>query len=175
MVGLSSWVEACKGPKGREVKHRLRFINRCSISFTWISGPTKLHLIQEERIKKLILFGKLAIFFPNIVCRFLLINNRYIIASYFAMWRPWRVWRHIRVICIITPSRPFSLNFTKGVKTMFLKDYVLNKERLRRVLPYQMEQFCEDELNQKYKSYFPTRINSLDDLLKVLREVLYFK
>ena len=67
------------------------------------------------------------------------------------------------------PTLSFSKNFTKGVKTMFLKDYVLNKERLRHVLPYQMEQFSEDELNQKYNSYFPTRIKTLDDLLGVVK------
>lgn len=68
----------------------------------------------------------------------------------------------------VSPTLPFSQDFTKGIKTMFLKDYVLNKERLRHVLPYQMELFSEDELNQKYNSYFPTRIKSLNDLLKVV-------
>ena len=52
----------------------------------------------------------------------------------------------------VTPSLNFGQDFTKGVKTIFLKDYVLNKERLLSVLPYQMENFCEDELNQKYNS-----------------------
>lgn len=69
----------------------------------------------------------------------------------------------------VAPTLSFSRDFTKGVKTMFLKDYVLNKERLRHVLPYQMEQFSEDELNQKYGSYFPRRINTLDDLLGVAK------
>ena len=67
----------------------------------------------------------------------------------------------------VTPSLNFRQDFTKGVKTMFLKDYVLNKKRLLSVLPYQMENFCEDELNQKYNSYFPTRVKTLDDLLKI--------
>ena len=30
-----------------------------------------------------------------------------------------------------------------------------------------MKSFCEDELNQKYNSYFPTRVKTLDDLLKL--------
>jgi radical SAM superfamily enzyme YgiQ (UPF0313 family) len=64
-------------------------------------------------------------------------------------------------------SLTFSQDFTKGVKTLFLRDYVLNKERLLSVLPYQMKNFCEDELNQKYNSYFPNRVNNLDDLLKL--------
>ena len=67
----------------------------------------------------------------------------------------------------VASSLPFSQDFTKAVKTIFLKDYVLNKERLLSVLPYQMERFCEDELNQKYNSYFPTKVKTLDDLLKL--------
>ena len=69
----------------------------------------------------------------------------------------------------VAPSLAFSQDFTKAVKTIFLKDYVLNKERLLSVLPYQMESFCEDELNQKYNSYFPTKVKTLDDLLKLAR------
>jgi len=69
----------------------------------------------------------------------------------------------------VAPSLTFSQGFTKAVKTMFLKDYVLNKERLLSVLPYQMQNFCEDELNQKYNSYFPTKVKTLDDLLKLAR------
>ena len=68
-----------------------------------------------------------------------------------------------------SPSLTFSQDFTKAVKTIFLKDYVLNKERLLSVLPYQMENFCEDELNQKYNSYFPTKVRTVDDLLKLAR------
>jgi len=64
---------------------------------------------------------------------------------------------------------PFSQDFTKSVRTMFLRDYVLSKERLLHILPYQLEQFCEDELNQKYNSYFPTRIKSLNNLLDLVR------
>jgi len=66
-----------------------------------------------------------------------------------------------------SPSLVFSQDFTKAVKTMFLKDYVLNKERLKTVLPLQMKNFCKDELNQKYNSYFPRKVNNIDDLLKI--------
>tara|TARA_B100001540_G_scaffold284486_1_gene276838 strand:- start:14650 stop:16323 length:1674 start_codon:yes stop_codon:yes gene_type:complete len=69
----------------------------------------------------------------------------------------------------VTPSLNFRQDFTKGVKTIFLKDYVLNKERLLSVLPHQMKHFCEDELNQKYNSYFPSKVKTLDDLLKLAR------
>ena len=50
----------------------------------------------------------------------------------------------------------FTQEFTRGIKAVFLKDYVLNKERLLSVLPHQMKSFCADELNQKYNDYFPT-------------------
>jgi hypothetical protein len=69
----------------------------------------------------------------------------------------------------IPSTLPFSQEFTISVKTKFLREYVLNKERLLHVLPYQMEQFSTDELSQKYKGYFPTRVNSLKDLLKIAR------
>lgn len=65
-----------------------------------------------------------------------------------------------------SPTIPFSKDFTKGIRTLFLRDYVLNRERLLRILPHQMKLFTEDELNQKYSGYFPTRINSLNDLLE---------
>ncbi len=67
------------------------------------------------------------------------------------------------------PSLTFSQDFTKAVKTMFLKDYVLNKKRLLSVLPNQFKYFCEDELNQKYNSYFPRQVNNIDDLLRIAR------
>ena len=67
----------------------------------------------------------------------------------------------------VSPSMNFSQDFTKAVKTIFLKDYVLNKERLLSVLPHQMKNFCEDELNQKYSSYFPRKVKNLDDLLRI--------
>ena len=66
----------------------------------------------------------------------------------------------------ISPTLPFSQEFTRNVRIQFLREYVLSKERLRHVLPYQMEHFTEDELSQKYNKYFPTRIKSLDDLLE---------
>jgi len=69
----------------------------------------------------------------------------------------------------IPSTLPFSQDFTRRVRTMFLRDYVLNKERLLHILPYQLEQFSEDELNQKYSSYFPKKINSLNDLLSLVR------
>ncbi len=67
------------------------------------------------------------------------------------------------------PSLAFSQDFTKAVKTIFLKDYFLNKERLLSVLPHQMKNFCEDELNQKYRDYFPRKVKTIEDVLKLAR------
>ena len=53
-----------------------------------------------------------------------------------------------------------------AVRTSFVQEYVFNKERLMSRLPYQMMHFTEDELNQKYNSYFPTpKIKSFNDFL----------
>lgn len=68
------------------------------------------------------------------------------------------------------PTLPFSSDFTKMVRMKFVKDYVLNRERLLSVIPRQLEQFSEDELNQKYNSYFPNkRITTLNDVLRIAR------
>ena len=39
----------------------------------------------------------------------------------------------------VTPTLPFSREFTEKYKMKFLKEYVLNKERLLKVLPIQMK------------------------------------
>ena len=59
----------------------------------------------------------------------------------------------------LSPTLPFSTKFTMAVRTSFVQEYVFNKERLMSRLPYQMMQFTEDELNQKYNSYFPNTQN----------------
>ncbi len=66
------------------------------------------------------------------------------------------------------PTLPFSKEFTRKVRLMFTRDYVLNKERLLKRLPHQMEVFSESELNQRYNAYFPTdKIQTFNDLLKL--------
>tara|TARA_B100000029_G_scaffold506821_1_gene590289 strand:+ start:425 stop:2089 length:1665 start_codon:yes stop_codon:yes gene_type:complete len=67
----------------------------------------------------------------------------------------------------VTPTLPFKPEFTKRYKLDFLREYVLNKERLKKVLPVQMKHFTEDELNQKYSSYFPRGIKKFSDLLSI--------
>lgn len=69
----------------------------------------------------------------------------------------------------IPTTLPFPAEFTRGVRTQLLRDYVLNRRRLLDILPYQMEQLSEDELNQRYRAYFPSQVNTLDDLLKLAR------
>ena len=66
-----------------------------------------------------------------------------------------------------SPTLPFSKEFSRSIRTSFLYDYVFKKERLLARLPYQMQQFTEDELNQKYNSFFPSqRITSFNDVVK---------
>lgn len=67
----------------------------------------------------------------------------------------------------VSPTLPFPRKFTEKYKLKFLKEYVLNKERLKKVLPVQMKHFTEDELNQRYSSYFVSKINGLKDVLKM--------
>ena len=67
----------------------------------------------------------------------------------------------------VAPTLPFKREFTEKYKLKFLKEYVLNKERLKKVLPVQMKHFTEDELNQRYSSYFVSRINGLKDVLRM--------
>jgi len=61
---------------------------------------------------------------------------------------------------------PFDKNFTLEVQTEFLNDYFLRKERLLHVLPYQMKVLTKDEILQKYDSYLPVKINSIEALLQ---------
>jgi amino acid adenylation domain-containing protein len=61
---------------------------------------------------------------------------------------------------------PFDKGFTRKCQADFLNRYFLAKERLRHVLPYQMKLLSEDELVQKYNSYLPVEIKTLQDLLE---------
>ena len=68
---------------------------------------------------------------------------------------------------MVTNTLPFKKEFTDKYKLRFLKEYVLNKERLLKILPVQMQHFTEDELDQRYKSYFPSKVKGLRDVLKI--------
>jgi amino acid adenylation domain-containing protein len=62
---------------------------------------------------------------------------------------------------------PFPKEFTRRYQAEFLNEYFLNKQRLLGVLPQQMKVLTEDELVQKYNSYLPMEIASIEDLLGV--------
>jgi len=68
---------------------------------------------------------------------------------------------------MVTNTLPFRKEFTDKYKLRFLKDYVLNKERLLKILPVQMKHFTENELDQRYKSYFPQKVKGLRDVIKI--------
>jgi tyrocidine synthetase-3 len=63
---------------------------------------------------------------------------------------------------------PFEKSFTLGCQTDFLNNYFLLKERLLAKLPYQMKVLTDDEIVQKYNSYLPVSISTIDDLLDVV-------
>ena len=63
---------------------------------------------------------------------------------------------------------PFDKNFTVTYQNDFLNNYFLSKERLMHILPYQAKVLTLDELVQKYDSYLPAEIKSLDDLCQLV-------
>jgi amino acid adenylation domain-containing protein len=60
---------------------------------------------------------------------------------------------------------PFPGNFTLKCQAELFNDYLLSKERLSKVIPYQMKLLAEDEFVQKYNSYLPITINRFTDFL----------
>jgi amino acid adenylation domain-containing protein len=61
---------------------------------------------------------------------------------------------------------PFSKEFTGKWKAELLNEYFLSKERLLHVLPYQMKVLTEDEILQKYSSYFAKDMKNLNEFLE---------
>ncbi len=59
----------------------------------------------------------------------------------------------------------FSRAFTRRYQSEFLNDYFLKVERLKNVLPVQLKVLGEDVVVEKYRTYFPSEINSLRDIL----------
>ena len=60
-------------------------------------------------------------------------------------------------------------DFSRRIRLDFVKNYLFNRERLKYILTKQIEVCTEDELMYKYRTVFPTRINTLDDILKLGR------
>jgi radical SAM superfamily enzyme YgiQ (UPF0313 family) len=70
----------------------------------------------------------------------------------------------------LSPTLPFSKEFTEGIRVRFLRDYVFNKNRLKDRIKNQLTVFSRDELDQRYNAYFPSKsIVTLDDVLKIAR------
>jgi radical SAM superfamily enzyme YgiQ (UPF0313 family) len=70
---------------------------------------------------------------------------------------------------MIPTTSPFNHEFSRKLRLDFVHSYVLNKERLRTVLQNQLEICTEEEILFKYQSYFPSQINSIDDILRLAR------
>ncbi|MCP5049687.1 MAG: hypothetical protein GY940_21130, partial [bacterium] len=67
----------------------------------------------------------------------------------------------------VPETLPFSKAFTREYQARVMEEYILDKERLLHVLPYQMQTLTEDELVQKYNSYLPMEINCFTDILQL--------
>lgn len=70
---------------------------------------------------------------------------------------------------LIPTTSPFDHDFSKRLRLDFVRSYVMNRERLTYVLKKQLEICTESEIMFKYKSYFPSQVNSLDDILRLAR------
>ena len=60
---------------------------------------------------------------------------------------------------------PFPKSFTRKYQADFMNNYFLNKERLKQVLPVQMQILNETALAQKYNAYLPVDITCLQDIV----------
>ena len=60
-------------------------------------------------------------------------------------------------------------DFSRKLRLKFVHDYVLNPVRLKYILGQELYVMNEEELKYKYQSIFPTRINSINDVLKLAR------
>lgn len=70
---------------------------------------------------------------------------------------------------MIPTTSPFDHEFSRKLRLDFVHSYVMNRERLRDVLKKQLEICTESELIFKYQSYFPSKITSIDDILRLAR------
>ncbi len=64
---------------------------------------------------------------------------------------------------------PFPKSFTRQYQADFMHDYFLLEERLRHVLPVQLDVLSEPALVEKYNAYLPAEISSLEDVLSFTR------
>ncbi len=66
----------------------------------------------------------------------------------------------------IPDTIPFSKGFTRTYQSKLLYGYILNKERLKKVIPLERKIMTEDEMVQKYNSYFPFEVKDFDFILE---------
>jgi amino acid adenylation domain-containing protein len=64
---------------------------------------------------------------------------------------------------------PFPKSFTRKYQSSFMNEYFLDKERLKKVLPVQVEVLSESALAQKYDAYLPVDIKCLADIVSFAR------
>lgn len=62
---------------------------------------------------------------------------------------------------------PFSKGFARTYQSRVMYEYIMNTERLKHVIPLQRLTLTEDEMVQKYNSYFPFDVEDFDSLLEI--------
>ena len=67
----------------------------------------------------------------------------------------------------IPDTIPFKKGFTRMYQSKVMYEYILDQERLKYVIPLQRLTLTEDEMVQKYNSYFPFDIDNFDSLLEI--------
>jgi radical SAM superfamily enzyme YgiQ (UPF0313 family) len=68
----------------------------------------------------------------------------------------------------ISNTLPFRQSFARWFQSECLHGYVLRKERLKQVFPFQMKVLTQEEMVQKYASYMPGKVDSFAALLQAL-------
>jgi len=63
----------------------------------------------------------------------------------------------------------FDPAFSMKLRLDLVRNYVLNKDRLKYIIQKQLSTFNEEELIFKYQSYFPSQINTMDDILRLAK------
>jgi len=67
----------------------------------------------------------------------------------------------------IPDTLPFPKSFTRKYQADFLNNYFLLKERLKQVLPVQLDILSEAALVKKYNTYLPAEINTIKDIMEL--------
>lgn len=65
----------------------------------------------------------------------------------------------------ISETLPFEKAFTYRCQSDLLHNYILSRDRLLHVFPFQMKVLTEEEMVQKYDSYLPGKIECFNDIL----------